>query len=81
MTTRSELKQQADSEQYGVGNHSTSFYEQILLAEDDEIFNDTDEQVDVKEDDATQRNDEYHQGEDWKQEGSHILERICLRLA
>ncbi len=46
----------------------------ILLAEDDEIFNDTDEQVDVEEDDATQGNDEYHQGEDWKQEGSHLLE-------
>ena len=67
--------QQTDSEQYGVGNQFTWCCELHRLAEDDEMHNVNDEQV--EEEDGTEGDDEYVQEEDWKQEGSHIRKQFA----
>ena len=62
LQTRSELKQQTDSEQYGVENQVTSCCESHRLSEDGEIHNVNDEQL---EETSTEEDDDDNQEEYW----------------
>jgi hypothetical protein len=75
-----ELKQQTDSEQYGVGNQFTSCCELHRLAEDDEIHNVNHEQVEEEQLEREQNeSDALDAGGDYECP-LECLSRLCLWL-